>query len=96
MDVPGEARAAGMADAISACMLMPTLDRYMTRHPWTIAPTAMMSEAHRLMRAHAIRHLPVVDGDRVVGIVSMSDLHLLETLPDVRPEEVEVESAMSP
>lgn len=77
-------------------MLMPTLARYMTRNPWTIAPTAMMAEAHLLMREHAIRHLPVVDGDRVVGIVSMRDLHLLETLPDVSPEEVAVESAMSP
>lgn len=77
-------------------MLMPTLARYMTRKPWTIAPTATMAEAHRVMREHAIRHLPVVDGDRVVGLVSMRDLHLLETLPGVLPEEVEVESAMSP
>ena len=77
-------------------MMMPTLARYMTRNPWTIAPSAMMAEAHRLMREHAIRHLPVVDGGRVVGIVSMRDLHLLETLPDVSPEEVEVEVAMSP
>jgi acetoin utilization protein AcuB len=76
-------------------MLMPSLTRYMTRKPWTIAPTATMAEAHRLMREHTIRHLPVVEGDRIVGIVSMHDLHLLETLPGVKPEEVEVEDAMS-
>lgn len=74
---------------------MPTLARYMTRKPWTIAPTATMAEAHRLMRTHEIRHLPVLDGARVVGIISMRDLHLLETLPGVKPEEVEVEDAMS-
>jgi len=74
---------------------MPTLTRYMSRKPWTIARTATMAEAHRLMREHAIRHLPVVDGDRIVGIISMRDLHLLETLPGVRPEEVEVEDAMT-
>jgi CBS domain-containing protein len=35
-------------------MLMPTLSRYMTRRPWTIAPTATLAEAHRLMREHGI------------------------------------------
>jgi len=76
-------------------MLMPMLSRYMTRKPWTIAPSATMTEAHHLMREHGIRHLPVVDGARVVGIVSMHDLHLLETLPGVSQDEVTVEDAMS-
>lgn len=77
-------------------MLMPTLSRYMTRNPVIIARTASMAEAHRLMREHRIRHLPVMDGARVVGVVSMRDLHLLETLPGIVPEEVPVEDAMSP
>jgi acetoin utilization protein AcuB len=77
-------------------MLMPMLSRYMTRKPWTIARTATMADAHRLMREHQIRHLPVVDGRRVVGIVTLRDLHLLETLPGVSPDEVAIEDAMSP
>lgn len=85
-----------MLDAVPTLMLMPTLSRYMTRKPWTIERTATMAEAHHLMREHGIRHLPVMDGDRVAGIVSMRDLHLLETLPGVSPEEVAVEDAMSP
>lgn len=76
-------------------MLMPMLARYMTRNPQTIARSATMAEAHHVMRQHQIRHLPVVDGARVVGIVSMHDLHLLETLPGVSPDEVAVEDAMS-
>ena len=76
-------------------MLMPILARYMTRNPQTIARGATMAEAHRVMRAHQIRHLPVVDGTRVVGVVTLSDLHLLETLPGVSPDEVAVEDAMS-
>lgn len=75
---------------------MPMLSRYMTRKPWTIARTATMADAHRLMREHQIRHLPVVDGRRVVGIVTLRDLHLLETLPGVSPDEVAIEDAMSP
>lgn len=77
-------------------MLMPTLSRFMSRNPVTIVRTASMAEAHRLMREHRIRHLPVMDGARVVGVVSMRDLHLLETLPGIVPEEVPVEDAMSP
>ena len=37
------------------------------------------------MREHGIRHLPVMDGDNLVGIVSLRDLLLIETLADVIP-----------
>jgi acetoin utilization protein AcuB len=84
-----------MLDAPLRVMPMPTLSRYMTRNPLTVAPHATMAEAHRVMRENGVRHLPVVDGERVVGLVSVHDLHLLETLPGVKPEEVEVEDAMS-
>lgn len=94
--VPGASWARGMLDATSIVMLMPTLSRYMTRKPWTIARTATLTEAHMLMREHRIRHLPVVEGDQVVGMVTMRDLHLIETLPGVTPDEVQVEDAMSP
>lgn len=68
----------------------------MSRTPLTIGRDQPMSEAHRLMRAHAIRHLPVLHGGRLVGLVSDRDLHLVETLRDVDPEKVTVEEAMSP
>lgn len=72
----------GTANAVSASMLMPAMDRYMTRQPWTIRKDAKMSQAHALMRAHRIRHLPVLEAGKLVGIVSDHDLHLIETLPD--------------
>ena len=40
----------------------------------TVTPTDSVEEAVRLMRTHAIRRLPVVDGGRAVGIVSLGDL----------------------
>jgi CBS domain-containing protein len=40
----------------------------------TVTPTDSVEEAVRLMRAHAIRRLPVVDGGQAVGIVSLGDL----------------------
>jgi len=76
-------------------MLMPPMSRYMTTQPWTIRKDAKMSQAHELMRAHRIRHLPVLEGGKLVGIVSDRDLHLIETLPDSDPDEVTVEEAMT-
>ncbi len=76
---------------------MHPVSHYMTKHPYTIARTASLAKAHALMREHGIRHLPVIDADkRVVGIVSVGDLHLLETIADFSLEEVAVEEAMTP
>jgi acetoin utilization protein AcuB len=67
----------------------------MTRQPWTIRKDATMSQAHELMRAHRVRHLPVIEAGKLVGIVSDRDLHLLETLPDCDTSEVTVDEAMT-
>ncbi|MGP3987203.1 CBS domain-containing protein [Streptomyces sp. 3N207] len=47
----------------------------------TCAPDAGIDEAVRLMREHAIRRLPIVDGDELVGTVSIGDI-ALERDPD--------------
>jgi CBS domain-containing protein len=40
----------------------------------TIEPGARVDDAARLMREKAVRRLPVVEGDEVVGVVSIGDL----------------------
>ncbi|WP_067800397.1 CBS domain-containing protein [Actinomadura formosensis] len=40
----------------------------------TIGPAEDADEAVRLMREHAIRRLPVMEGDRPIGMVSIGDL----------------------
>jgi len=47
---------------------------WMTRHPDTIEPTDTTDHAASLMIHGGFRHLPVVDGGKVVGIVSIRDL----------------------
>jgi CBS domain-containing protein len=44
------------------------------RDPVVVAPGADVVSAVRTMLLHRIHHLPVVDGDRLVGIVDMTDL----------------------
>jgi predicted transcriptional regulator len=47
------------------------------------------------MRAHSVRHLPVVDHGRIVGVVSQSDLRFLESLDRLDLRRVQVEEAMT-
>lgn len=73
----------------------PHIEQYMTPSPHTIGPKATLTEAHALMRSFQIRHLPVIEGGKLVGIVTMHDLHLLESLGGIDQNEVQVEEAMS-
>jgi acetoin utilization protein AcuB len=68
---------------------------YMTRAPRTIGPRWTLAQAHDLMRANRIHHLPVLDAGKLVGIVTQRDLLLIESLPDVNANEVPVEDAMT-
>ncbi len=72
----------------------PVVGQYMTPAPHTIAPTRSLAAARRLMKEHQVRHLPVLDGGRVAGLLSERDLLLIETLPGVNPTDVRVEEAM--
>ncbi len=46
----------------------------MTTPVLTVTPKDTVGECMRLMTEHHIRHLPVLNGDCVVGIVSIGDL----------------------
>jgi CBS domain-containing protein len=46
----------------------------MTRDVVTVTPEQTVDECMRLMTDRRIRHLPVLAGDRVVGVISIGDL----------------------
>jgi len=51
-----------------------TVAEVMAEEPVTVSPRETVSACMQLMTDHRRRHLPVVDGDRVVGILSIGDL----------------------
>lgn len=56
----------------------------MTRNPIVVSPDTTIGEAGQLMGARRIRHLPVVERDQLVGVITKTDL-LRATAADVDP-----------
>jgi CBS domain-containing protein len=51
-----------------------TVDEAMTAEVLTVPPETLLTDAARLMANRWIRHLPVTDAGRVLGVVSMRDV----------------------
>jgi acetoin utilization protein AcuB len=51
-----------------------TVDRIMTWEPITAAPGMTIQQAARLMLAHKIAGLPIVEDERLIGIITESDI----------------------
>ena len=73
----------------------PLVEQFMTHSPHTIGQEQTLSVAHRLMREHHIRHLPVLHDGKLVGMLSQRDLHFMESLRNVDPERMAVREAMT-
>ncbi len=56
-----------------------TVRDYMSTGVQPIASNSTMADAHLLIRSRHVRHLPVVDGTKIVGVVSLHDLHFAES-----------------
>lgn len=54
---------------------------WMTPDPVTIHPDELPSEVARILQERGFRHLPVVEGEELVGIVSMRDVWRFSFLP---------------
>jgi len=50
----------------------------MTPFPWKVRLDDSLSHATAVMRERNIRHLPVTDGDELVGIITERDIGLVE------------------
>ena len=64
----------------------------MTTDVITVTPAASLKEASTLMASKWIRHLPVVEREKVVGVISQRDLtgvisDLLADEPEQAPED---------
>jgi citrate synthase len=66
------------------------VSEWMTAAPNCIAPDRSVQEAFKELADHGYRHLPVVEGDRLIGIVSLRDLiDIAHIQPVVHPSTIE-------
>lgn len=59
---------------------------WMSERPTTISPHTKASDAYRLMAEQHIRHLPVMEDDQIVGVVSLGDLRQAHANTDMTGE----------
>jgi acetoin utilization protein AcuB len=74
---------------------IPPIQKYMTTTPHSIGSDQTLETAGKLMREHRIRHLPVLRGGKLLGVLTDRDLKFVETFRDVDPKKVVVEDAMT-
>ena len=66
------------------------VSEWMTEDPDRIGPEVNVQEAFASLASHGYRHIPVVEGDRLVGVVSMRDLmKVAQIQPVVHPSTIE-------
>lgn len=74
----------------------PPIGAFMTTFPYAIDADAEVLQARKLMLQHRIRHLPVVRGDDLVGLVSDRDIKLMlgPEFDNPNPHDVNVADVM--
>jgi len=73
----------------------PTIEAHMTPSPHSIGAEQTLARARAVMRDLGVRHLPVLHGGKLVGMVTDRDMHLVESLEGVDPTLVTVSDAMT-
>lgn len=66
----------------------------MSTFPHSIGPEQTVAEAHRFMKDNAIRHLPVLHGEALLGLLTLHDVELIEALEDVYSSDIAVAAVM--
>lgn len=74
---------------------IPQIQRYMTTTPITVNGEQTLIFAKKTMKENGIRHLPVLEGGKLVGIISERDIDYIQNLKGVDLEIEKIENAMS-
>ncbi len=68
---------------------------WMTPAPHSVGKGQTLAVAKRIMGDHSVRHLPVLDHGKLVGILSERDIYFVQAIPGVNLENTLVADAMS-
>lgn len=77
-----------------------SIEAIMSTNLITVAPSATLAEARTLMHDNRIHHIPVVDGEKLVGLVTLTnvlaatDSFLRDPKNRIHANEISIEDAM--
>ncbi len=74
---------------------IPTVMNYMTVMPHSIGSDQTIDVAHKMMKEHDIRHLPVLTGGQITGVISDRDLKLAMSIKGVDATKTTVEEILT-
>jgi acetoin utilization protein AcuB len=74
---------------------IPRIEKFMTTTPHSIGRAQTIAVAHRTMHEHRIRHLPVLEGGALVGMLTERDVALVTSMKGVDANNTTVEDAMT-
>ncbi len=67
----------------------------MTACPHTIGVRLTLADAARVMKKYKVRHLPVLEGGALVGVISDRDVQMIASVSELDPTCILVEDAMT-
>lgn len=53
---------------------MPRIKDVMSAFPFSIQASASMDDARQMMNEHAVGHLPVMEGDNLISVISLKEI----------------------
>lgn len=74
---------------------IPAIQKHMTTQPHTFRVDETLMHAKQFMKEHQFRHLPVLEGGKLVGMLSSRDIAMIENLKDADLKVLKVQDAMS-
>lgn len=75
---------------------IPTVQKYMTYVPKSVGSDQSLEKAQQMMRQMKIRHLPVLKGGKLMGVLTDRDINLVLGFKDVDAKSLAVEDAYTP
>jgi len=71
-----------------------SIQHIMATEPLVLHLNEGLSQAEKLFKEHHIRHLPVVSGDKIVGILSITDLARISFVDSYDPNNFTIDSSV--
>lgn len=75
---------------------IPQVQKYMTFVPKSIGYDQSIAKAQEFMKTMHLRHLPVLKGGQLVGVLTDRDINLVLQFNDVDPASLTVDEAFTP